>query len=79
MQTVTPPAAVAYVADQVHAPPAVAAVGAVSTVIGSAWWQLARDRKQQMRDSPVGYLLSVKRALKPSAIVERKARLLAKA
>jgi hypothetical protein len=63
MQTVAPPAAVTYLSDQAHAPPAVAAVGAVGAVIGSAWWQLAQDRKQQIHDSPVGYLLSVKRAL----------------
>jgi len=48
---------VAAVADQTHAPPAVAAVGAVGTLIGSAWWQLAGDRRQLLRESPVGYLL----------------------
>lgn len=79
VQTLAPPAVVAFVADQTNAPPAVAAVGAVGTVIGSAWWQLARDREQLIRESPVGYLLSVKRALKPRTVVERRAKLLAKA
>lgn len=79
MQTVAPPAAVTYLSDQAHAPPAVASVGAVGAVIGSAWWQLAKDRKQQIHESPVGYLLSVKRALKPRIVVRRRATLLAKA
>jgi hypothetical protein len=79
VQTVTPPAALAYVADHAHAPPTVTAVGAVGAVIGSAWWQLARDRKQQIRESPVGYLLSVKRALRARTVVERRAELLARA
>jgi hypothetical protein len=79
LQTLAPPAVVAYVADQAHAPPTVAATGTVATVIGSAWWQLASDRRQLIRESPVGYLLSVKRALKPRTVVERRAKLLAKA
>ncbi len=78
MQTVAPPAAVTYLSDQAHAPPAVAVVGAVGAVIGSAWWQLAKDREQQIHESPVGYLLSVKRALKPRIVVRRRATLLAK-
>ncbi len=78
-RTFTPPAVVTAVADQTHAPPAVAAVGAVGTLIGSAWWQLAVDRRQLLRESPVGYLLSVKRALKPRTVVERKAELLTRA
>ena len=48
-------------------------------MIGSAWWQLTQDRKQQIHESPVGYLLSVKRALKPRIVVRRKATLLGKA
>jgi hypothetical protein len=76
---VAPPAAVTYLSDQAHASPAVAAVGAVGAVIGSAWWQLDKDRKKQVHESPVGYLLSVKRALKPRIVVGRKATLLAQA
>jgi hypothetical protein len=79
MQTIAPPAAVTYISGQAHAPPAVATPGAVGAVIGSAWWQLAKDRKQQIHESPVGYLLSVKKALKPGIVVQRRARLLAKA
>jgi Family of unknown function (DUF6236) len=79
MQTVAPPAAVTYLSAETHAPPAVAAVGAVGAVIGSAWWQLAHGRKQELHDSPVGYLLSLKRALKPRMVVRRRATLLAKA
>ena len=78
VQTVTPPAALAYVAEQAHASPTVTAVGAVGLVIGSAWWQLAADRNQQIRESPVGYLLSVKRALRARTVVERRAELLAR-
>jgi hypothetical protein len=43
MQTVAPPAAVTLLSDHAHAPPTVTAVGAVSAVIGSAWWQLAQE------------------------------------
>jgi hypothetical protein len=79
MQTLAPPAAVTYISGQAHTPPAVATAGAVGAVIGSAWWQLARERKQQIHESPVGYLLSVKKALKPGIVVQRRARWLAKA
>jgi hypothetical protein len=79
MQTIAPPAAVTYISGQTHAPPVVATAGAVGAVIGSAWWQLAKDRKQQIHQSPVGYLLSVKKALRPGIVVQRRARLLAKA
>jgi hypothetical protein len=51
-------------------------IGTAVTVVGSAWWQLNRDRGRQVRESPVGYLLSVKRALGPRTFAERAAQTL---
>jgi hypothetical protein len=79
VQTVAPPAVLAYAADHADVPPVVTAVGAVGLVVGTAWWQLDRDRKQRVRESPVGYLLSVKRALKARTVTERMAKLLRRA
>jgi hypothetical protein len=75
-QIFTPPALV-YGAEAVtHVRPVVTAIGTVATVVGSAWWQLGQDRRRQIRESPVGYLLSVKQALGPRTFAERAAQTL---
>ncbi len=62
-QTLTPSAVVLGLGELTRLPPVVAAAGTVATVVGSAWWQLAEDRQRQIRESPVGYLLNLKRTL----------------
>ncbi|GAA4693863.1 hypothetical protein Prum_036260 [Phytohabitans rumicis] len=78
-QTVTPPVLAVAGANLADAPPAVATVGAVGLLVGTAWWQLVKNREQQLRASPTGYLLAVKRALKARTVTDRMAKLLRKA
>ena len=75
-QTITPPAIVIGLDAVTHAGPVVTAIGTVAAVVGPAWWQLAEDRQRQIRASPVGYLLSVQRALGPRTFAERTAQML---
>jgi hypothetical protein len=76
LQTFTPPAAAGEALHLLSASPTVAAVGGVGVLACRAWWQKRQEQRKLIRDSPVGYLLSVKRALKARTVVERKARLL---
>jgi hypothetical protein len=76
LQTLTPPAAVLGIEAGTHHGPVVTAIGTTVTLVGSAWWQLKRDRQRQVRESPVGYLLSVKRELGPRTFAERAAQTL---
>jgi hypothetical protein len=75
-QTYTPPAVVLGVETVTHLRPVVTAIGTAVTIVGSARLQLTRDRRQQIRESPVGYLLSVKRELGPRTFAERAAQIL---
>lgn len=75
-QTFTPTALAYGVGDVTHAGPVVTTVGTAVTVVGSARLQLRRDRQRQIRESPVGYLLSVKRELGPRTFAERAAQTL---
>jgi hypothetical protein len=75
MQTFAPPALATSTSEVLHLP-VVATVGSVTTVVGTAWWQLTGARKQQIAASPVGYLLSVNRRLSARGIIRRRARML---
>lgn len=76
LQTFTPPAAIAEALHLLHTSSVLTAVGGVGVLAGNAWWQLREERRQLIHDSPVGYLLSVKRALTARTAIERKAQLL---
>jgi len=75
-QTWTPSLPAIGVGYVTHAGPVVTTVGTAVTVVGSARSQLRRDRRRQIRESPVGYLLSVKRELGPRTFAERAAQTL---
>jgi len=76
LQTIRPPAIVLGLDYVTHARPAVTAIEAAATVIGTAWWQLVEGRQRQIHKSPFGYLLSVKRELSPRTFAERTAQVL---
>lgn len=79
MQTITPPTLTSVVSSSAHVPPTMIAIEGVGVAIGSAWWQLVEQRKQLIRQSPVGYLLSINKALSARTIIGRRARLLSDA
>jgi Family of unknown function (DUF6236) len=76
MQSFAPPALAVGASEMLHLPPVAATASGISAVIGTAWWQYADARRQQIANSPVGYLLSVNRRLSPRTIVGRRARML---
>ena len=76
VQTFAPPALGSEISSIAHLPPKMIAIEGVGLVIGLAWWQLVEQRRQLIRQSPVGYLLSINKALSARTIVGRRARLL---
>jgi hypothetical protein len=75
-QTIAPPALAVAGANFADAPPAVATAGGIGLLVGTAWWQLVKDREERLRASPTGYLLGVKRALRARTVTGRMAKLL---
>jgi Family of unknown function (DUF6236) len=76
VQTFAPPALAAGASEMLHLSPVVATASGITAIAGTAWWQYTDARRQQIANSPVGYLLSVNRSLSPRTIIGRRARML---